>query len=306
MRLKPGRPDLARHTGMFTVPAPHAESPLALTWLGVSTILLDDGDTAIMTDGFFSRPALRSVAVARIAPSLPRIEGCLARAGVRELAAVLPTHTHYDHALDSAVVAERTGALLVGGESAAWIGRGHGLPEDRIVVATPGEPITLGSFEVTLVGSHHCPPDRYPGVITEPVRPPKRVTAYRCGDTWSTLIQHRPSGRRVLIQGSAGFVAGALSGQRAEVAYLGLGQLGLQPESYIRQYWDETVRTVGAQTVVGIHWDDFFRPLHQPLKALPYAGDDLDVTLRVLGELAAADGVSLRLPTVWRREDPWA
>ena len=37
----------------------------------------------------------------------------LNRAGVRQLAAVLPVHTHYDHALDSAVVAERTGATLV-------------------------------------------------------------------------------------------------------------------------------------------------------------------------------------------------
>ena len=55
-----------------------------------------------------------------------------------------------------------------------------------------------------------------------------------------------------------------------------------------------------------IHWDDFFRPLDQPLRALPYAGDDLDVTMRVLGRLADQDGVTLSFPTVWRREDPWA
>jgi len=42
------------------------------------------------------------------------------------------------------------------------------------------------------------------------------------------------------------------------------------------------------------------------LRALPYAGDDLDVSLRVLDELAARDGVTLHLPTVWRRENPWA
>ena len=54
------------------------------------------------------------------------------------------------------------------------------------------------------------------------------------------------------------------------------------------------------------HWDDFFRPLDRPLRALPYAGDDLDVTMRVLGALAAEDGVRLHLPKVWRREDPWA
>jgi uncharacterized protein involved in exopolysaccharide biosynthesis len=34
------------------------ESPatLKVTFLGVSTVLLDDGETALMTDGFFSRP----------------------------------------------------------------------------------------------------------------------------------------------------------------------------------------------------------------------------------------------------------
>jgi len=63
---------------------------------------------------------------------------------------------------------------------------------------------------------------------------------------------------------------------------------------------------VGARRVVLIHWDDFFRPLHQPLRALPYAGDDLDVSIRVLSQLAADDGVPLHLPTLWQRCDPWS
>jgi len=303
---RPGRPKLAEHAGRFTVAAAGADAAPAISWLGVSTLLLDDGDTPIMTDGFFSRPGLTRLALGKIAPSRPRVQGCLTRAGVQHLAAVLPVHTHYDHALDSALVAELTGAPLIGGQSTAFIGRGHGLPEDRIVVVDPGSAVPIGNFEVTLIESGHCPPDRFPGPVTAPVRPPARVSAYRCGEAWATLVRHTPTGRRLLIQGSAGFRPGALAGQRAEVAYLGLGQLGRQPESYLRDYWAETVRTVGAHTVVGIHWDDFFRPLHLPLRALPYAADDLNVTLRVLGELADADGVALRLPTVWRREDPWA
>ena len=173
------------------------------------------------------------------------------------------------------------------------------------MVADPGSALSFGAFDLTLVESHHCPPDRFPGVITEPVRPPVRTSAYRCGEAWSAFLHHRPSDRRVLIQGSAGFVPGALREHRAEVAYLGLGQLGIQPRQYLVDYWTETVRAVGARTVVGIHWDDFFRPLSKPLRALPYAGDDLDNSLRVLGELARADGVRLLLPTLWQREDPW-
>ncbi|OBH42952.1 MBL fold metallo-hydrolase [Mycobacterium mantenii] len=303
MRLKLGRPDIARYAHRFDAPAAEPDG-LSVTWMGVSTLLIDDGSSALLTDGYFSRPSLARVAAGKVAPSAARVDGCLARAKVSRLAAVIPVHTHIDHVLDSALVADRTGAQLVGGQSAANVGRGYGLPEERIVVAVDGEPMRLGAYDVTLIESRHCPPDRFPGVIDEPVRPPVKASAYRCGESWSTLVHHRPTDRRLLIQGSAGFVNGALSGHRADAVYLSVGQLGLQPRSYLVDYWTETVRAVGARRVILIHWDDFFRPLTKPLRALPYAGDDLDVSIRLLDELAAQDGVSVHLPTVWRRENP--
>jgi L-ascorbate metabolism protein UlaG (beta-lactamase superfamily) len=306
MRLKPGRPDLKDYARYFDMPDAAADAPLTVTWAGVTTILVDDGSSALMTDGFFSRPGLATVGLGQISPSASRIDDSLKRMGVDRLEAVLPVHTHFDHAMDSAAVAERTGARLVGGSSAAQVGVGGGLPEDRLIVATPGQPITLGAYDVTLVESEHCPPDRFPGVITEPVTPPVKTSAYKCGEAWSTLVHHRPSDRRLLIVGSAGFVPGALSGQRADVVYLGVGQLGVQPERYLVDYWAETVRTVGARRVVLIHWDDFFRPLTKPLRAIPYVADDLDVSMRVLTALADDDGIALHLPTLWRRADPWS
>jgi L-ascorbate metabolism protein UlaG (beta-lactamase superfamily) len=304
MRLKAGRPDIADYARYFDLPPAGTAAALTVTWAGVTTLLITDGDSAVLTDGFFSRPSLLQVGLGRIAPSQPRIDGCLSRLGVRKLDAVLPVHTHFDHAMDSAVVAQRTGAQLVGGTSAAHIG--HRLPDDRVVVASPGQSISLGAFDITLIVGDHCPPDRFPGVISAPVNPPVRASAYRCGEAWSTLVQHRLSGRRMLVVGSAGFVPGALAGHRAEVVYLGVALLGLQPERYLVDYWSETVRTVGAQRVVLIHWDDFFRPLDRPLRALPYAGDDLDVSMRTLSALAAADGVGLHMPTLWQPTDPWS
>lgn len=306
MRLRPGRPNLRDYDDFFDQPGRSPRSPLTVTWAGVTTLLIDDGGSALLTDGFFSRPGLLTVAARKLAPSLARIDGCLTRLGVERLDAVLPVHTHFDHAMDSAVVAARTGARLVGGASAAHLGRGAGLPEDRLVVATPGEPVSLGAFEVTLIVGDHCPPDRFPGFITSAVVPPVRASAYKCGEAWSTLIRHVPTDRRLLVVGSAGFVDGALRGRRADVVYLGVGQLGLQPERYVVDYWNETVRMVGAERVVLVHWDDFFRPLHEPVRALPYAGDDLDVTMRIVTRLAREDAVALHLPTPWERADPWS
>ncbi|MFC4061769.1 MBL fold metallo-hydrolase [Planomonospora corallina] len=303
MRIRFGRPDLSRYADRFDLPG--AGLGPSVTFLGVTTLLIGDGASAVMTDGFFSRPPLLAVAARRIAPDHARIDAALARAGVGSLEALVPVHTHFDHAMDAAAVAARTGARLVGGSSAAWIGRGGGLPGDRITQVTPGEPVRCGAFTLTLLESRHCPPDRYPGGIGGPVVPPVRASAYRCGEAWSLLLEHA-GGRTALVQGSAGFVAGALRGRSAEVVYLGVGQLGLQGADYIRSYWAETVEAVGARRVVLIHWDDFFRPLSEPLRALPYLGDDLDATMRVIGPLAAEQGVGLHFPTLWRREDPWS
>jgi L-ascorbate metabolism protein UlaG (beta-lactamase superfamily) len=262
-----------------------------------------------MFDGFFSRPSLLRVALRPIPPHHDRIDAALHHIGFgdgrRQLGAVIPVHTHFDHALDSAVVAARTGATVVGGESAANVARGGGLAEDRVRVVADGEPAAYGAFTLDFVVSEHCPPDRFPGTIGAPVVPPVKATAYRCGEAWSVLVRHT-GGRSALVQGSAGFVPGALHGRSADVAYLGVGQLGIQSEDYIRTYWEETVAAVGARRVVLIHWDDFFRDLAQPLRALPLMGDDLDVTMRILEEKASQQQVALHFPTVFQREDPWS
>ena len=307
MRLKLGRPDLSHYADRFDVPV--SDSSLGVTFLGVASLLLDDGESAVMTDGYFSRPSMATVLLRSMSPDEARIDAALERIGLgpggRRLDAVAPVHTHFDHAMDSGVVAQRTGAVLVGGDSSVNVGLGAGLDASRVVRVTPGEPRTYGSFTLTHVESSHCPPDRFPGTIDDPVVPPARASAYRCGEAWSILVQHT-SGRSALLQGSAGFVDGALAGRRADVAYLGVGQLGVMDEDYIRAYWAQTVEAVGARRVVLTHWDDFFRGLDAPQRALPYAGDDLDVTMRILTGLAQAQGVALHLPTLWRREDPWS
>ena len=300
---RPGRPDLGRYAELFTVPGA-AAGGLSVTFLGVATLLFRDGRGAVLTDGFFSRPGLLRAATGRIAPDVARIEAALAGAGIGRLDAVAPVHSHFDHAMDAAVVAHRTGARLIGDESTAHVGRGGGLTDGRMIVVRSGDEIFCGEFTLTFVASAHSEPDRFPGAIDAPVVPPVRWTAYRCGQAWSILVTHS-SGRTALVQGSAGFVAAALDGRHAEVAYLGAAQLGTRSAAYVAAYWEHTVRAVGARRVVLIHWDDFFRPLDRPLRALPYAVDDLDRTLLTLRRLAAADGVALHLPRVWRRENPW-
>src|SRR3970040_1228357 len=131
-------PDLSDHEAYRTADSAPPGRGLTVTFLVVSTLLFDDGETAIMTDGFFTRPGLFSV-ITRIRPDSVRIMRTLERAGITRLAAVIPVHSHYDHAMDAPYVAKWTGAELVGSSSTAQIGIGAGLSPDRIRVDPPRE-----------------------------------------------------------------------------------------------------------------------------------------------------------------------
>ena len=284
---------------------PHADAPLSVTWMGVATLLLDDGSSALMTDGFFSRPSLARIAAGKVSPSAAQVDGCLARAKVSRLDAVIPVHTHFDHVMDSALVADRTGAQLVGGESAANVGRGYGLPEDRLVVADPGKPIRLGAYRSYAGGVAPLP--------TRPVSRRDRRTADTAGEGIGLPL------RGGVVDAGAPPAVGPPAADPGQRRFR-RGRAGRPPRRCrlpVRRPARSAVAVLSARPLDAdrsrgrrapgdlIHWDDFFQPLSKPLRALPYAGDDLDVSIRILDELAAQDGVALHMPTVWRRENPW-
>jgi L-ascorbate metabolism protein UlaG (beta-lactamase superfamily) len=277
---------------------------LTVTFLGVSTLLFDDGETAIMTDGFLTRPGLLSV-VTRIAPDSARIMHTLSRAGITGLAAVIPVHSHYDHVMDAPYVARWTGAELVGSNSTAMVGRGAGLSADRIRVPQIGEVMTYGRFAVTLLRSEHVPsPFLMAGEITSPLTPPARTKDYRLGECYSVVIRH--DGRTIVVQGSAGFIPGALKDVKADVVYLGVATLGKQKPAYRDSLWNEVVAATGAKRVIAIHWDDFMRPLSKPLRPMPRLMDDFSATMRFLLSHSAAGAPDIRIPVGFVRADPFA
>jgi L-ascorbate metabolism protein UlaG (beta-lactamase superfamily) len=226
------------------------------------------------------------------------IAASLESAGVRELAAVFAVHSHYDHAMDSPEVARRTGALLVGSESTANIGRGVGFPEERIRVVRSGEPMRWGAFTVTAIASAHFPHGMAMGEITAPLVPPARATDYLEGGSWSLLVEH-PAGS-LLVQGSAGWREGALSGRRADLVLLGIGGLGTRDDSYREDYWRNLVEPVQPRCVIPIHWDDFTLPLGEPLQPPPTLLDDVPRSLDFLIGKAKAKGMGLALLPTWQ------
>ncbi len=222
---------------------------VTVRFTGTSTLLFSDGETSWMVDGWFSRPGPLSLLFGKIAPDLAAIERGLAANDVSTLAAVFPMHSHYDHAMDAPEVARRTGAVLMGSESTANIGRGWGLPESQIQVVADRAPLQLGQFVITPIESRHFEfPDpqmreRALGdpLITAPLVPPVSAFDYRVGIAYVLHVSH-PKGSWLIV-GSAGYVEGALEGLSADTVFLGVGGLGSQTADYRESFWRETVRT---------------------------------------------------------------
>lgn len=253
------RVDLA--TLGWPAPPEPAENALSVTWLGVTTVLFDDGQTQILIDGFFSRPSLVDGLLKRpVVNDAATINFAMHEFRMRSLAAIIPLHSHFDHAMDVGAIARRSSASVLGSESTANIARGAGVPDDQVVVVDNGAEYEFGEFKVRLIESRHGPIGwrgsvPLDGTIDAPLEFPTPVQSMRVGTVWSVIVEH-PQGT-TLVQGSSGFVEGALQGVNVDLALLctyGLSSLGIE---YAEKYWQETVTSTGASAVVPMHFDDF-------------------------------------------------
>jgi L-ascorbate metabolism protein UlaG (beta-lactamase superfamily) len=249
-----------------------------VTFLGTSTLLFDDGETQIMIDGFFTRPALLRVARGNLETDTKAVDAALKRAKVERLKALFVAHSHYDHAFDAAYVAKQTKAKLHGSASTLNIGRGGNVPEDQLVLFKPGKDVTIGRFIVTVLEGKHSPPmkginDDLGQTIDKPLKQPASSRDYKEGGSFDFLIKHGENS--ALVQPSANFVEGALDKVRANVYFLGTATLGQQTKKLQDAIYEQTVKKVKPQLVIPIHWDNFFKPLSENLEPLPKGIDDI-------------------------------
>jgi L-ascorbate metabolism protein UlaG (beta-lactamase superfamily) len=287
-----GRPARTRVLQGGAVPTLAAPT---VKFAGVSTLLFDDGQDAILVDGFFSRPGLRAVKLGEIQPDAgieAKVDG-FCREACGRVRAVVPVHAHYDHAMDAPRVAAHLRAALVGDASVMALDASPG--KRGAVRAFETVPIG-GHWKVTFIPSRHgWVPFGWPaGEIVSRIDPPAPADDWKAGNVWSLLIEH-DGGASYLVHASAGFVEkdNPLVGRRADVVFLGAAFLGWRGEDYRERYWQGTVGAVGATSVVLVHWDDITQ---WPAEPVPFPIERFGTTWRHFEKLAAARGIALNLP----------
>ena len=260
-----------------TVPLASNADQVTVTWLGVSTLLFDDGETQLLIDGFFSRPSLADIVLKRpVTNDAATINYAMNEYRMRRLAAIIPVHSHFDHAMDIGATANRSSASVLGSESSLAIARGAGVPEDQLTLVSTGQRYEFGGFGVTLLPSNHAPVGwsgsvPYAGTIDTPLSMPQSVSSMREGGSFSVVIDHDQG--TAIVQGSAGFPDSALADYTADVVFLSVGGLETLGWDYVEQYWQALVTATGVRSVYPVHFDDFTRPFGEIVAAPRFLGD---------------------------------
>lgn len=288
----PGSPFELVHRRALLPPAAPA-SGLTVQWFGAATLLLRDGDDAILVDAFLSRPRPLQTLFGVIGPDPGAAAGVLAHAGAGAIAAVFVAHAHHDHVLDASAVVREKGALLYGSESVLNVARGKGLrdADGRLRLLDAARSYAVAGFTVRAFPTPHSR-TRFPlDGVDEPLSTPAHALAYSAGQNYSFLIKR--GGRRMLVVPSAASTPGMFGKVRADLVFLGIGALGKETNSTICAYWEEAVLRRGATQVILVHWDNFLYPPGAGLRTFGAPLDDVPRSVEILARLGEADGVDL-------------
>ncbi|MFB2977574.1 MBL fold metallo-hydrolase [Microseira sp. BLCC-F43] len=279
------------------------DGKIRVTSFGTTMLLFDDGTTQVMVDGYITRvPEWWKDPQQEVETNKDWVNQALSEyAKVDRLKALFVAHSHFDHALDVAYIAKKTEAQLYGSESTLNIGRGGGVPEDKMTLYDPGKEVKVGEFTVTVLRSQHSRPtpgvnDDLGQVIGAPLTQPTMLLNYVEGNSFDFVIKHRD--RSILVKPSANYIWGALEQvPPVNVLFLGMATAGSQtvrPETspqmpmpqipvcpeyrdFLKNFYDQTVDTLHPKLVIPIHWDDLQFKLEPTQILTPL--DDRDLTV---------------------------
>ena len=223
-----------------------------MRWLGVAGIELRVNEQILVIDPFVTRPPFRRMWWGRI-----RSNSYLAAATVPQGDFVLVTHTHWDHVMDVPAIIEQTKAIAYGSPNTCHLLANLGVPEEHLHEIKVGDQLTLGVFQVAILQAEHGLVLGQPyatGSLDPTLHPPIRMRDYRMDTYFSFLIE--VDGLRFLDWSSEQVHLAPL----ADVLFV----KPLQKPAYYEALLD----VVQPCVVIPIHWDDFMRPLSQPLRPM--------------------------------------
>ena len=240
---------------------------IRLTYLGNAGWAITDGHRVVLVDPFltqFARWTKAGQAPEVAQDALYRPDTTLINQHVRRADYILITHGHPDHALDAGYIARKTGAVIIGHETAANLARAYDVPDSSLITVIGGEDYEFGDFSLRVIPNIHSALDHkqyynngrgIAGVAPRGLRAPLRRKDYVEGGNMAYLL--RMGGHEVLIMGSMNYIEREMKGLRPDVALVGANSQRLE----IHDYTGRLMRALGKPAlVIPSHADAYGNP----------------------------------------------
>lgn len=240
--------------------------PVRVKWLGTAGFSLEHAGFTVLFDPYITRASLLRCVVSPLVPDRDAILRHVPRAD-----AIVVGHTHFDHVLDAPLIAKTTGARVFGSHSAATLCHAEGVPASQVEDVqrvAGGDPIVreVGPFRLRFIPSAHSrfAFGRVPaaGEIADCDDVPLRLGQYKCGAVFGVEIT--VAGKTLFHMGSAELVDA-----RLDVKNVDLLLMCVAGWTSSRDLPERVARKLAPSAVLLSHWDDFFRAIDRPARALP-------------------------------------
>jgi L-ascorbate metabolism protein UlaG (beta-lactamase superfamily) len=223
---------------------------ISFRWLGVAGIELAYNNQILLIDPYLTRIPFWRQWIGTIQPDQPLVNAITPRADF-----VLITHAHYDHLLDVPVISVNSGVQALGSYNTVSLLKILGVPEKHLTQIAVGDNLVLGDFHVQVYSSHHgWTPGFTPGPLLPGLRAPLRARDYRMDNCLSYLITIN----NIHLLVSSGEYQE--SPPPAEVLFANPVYASALENTFLQQ--------VHPRLVIPIHWDNFWRPLKQPVRPI--------------------------------------
>jgi len=267
---------------------------MKVTYLGTTVLLFDDGKDQLLFDAHLTRPSLMKYVLGSDVTNTEICDEMLKAHHMDRVSAIFVSHSHHDHVMDAPYIANKTGAVVYGSSSALNVCRGGNVPEEKLTEFAAGESYTVGNYKVTVLASIHSAPKGVNNdlgqTIDEPLVQPQKLRDYKEGGSYDFLVEN--GGRKYLIRPSFNYIEGQLDGITADVLFLGVAGIAGATEETKNKFFEETVEKVKPELVIPVHWDNFFKPLSEPLSPMPRFVEKTELVMFELMKYCEANDVA--------------
>lgn len=268
---------------------------MKVTFFGTTTLLFDDGSDQILFDAHLTRPSLPRYIFGSQGTDTGLADEIIQTHRIDRLRAIFVSHTHHDHVLDAAYIANCCSASIYGSSSAMNVARGGSVPEERLVPFQPEETYTIGDYRIKVISSLHSKPtilnNDLGETIDAPLYQPARLRDYKEGGSFDFYVEH--GDKKIMIRPSFNYIVGQMDGYHADVLFLGVAGLAKADRVTENTFFHETVDKLQPKLVIPIHWDNFFSPLTRPAEGMIRIVENTDVVFFKLAKYCERHGIDM-------------